>query len=372
MMPQPSIDICMIVKNEEDVLKLTLGNSISCADKVIVVDTGSTDGTRKYCVDMGASVYDFKWVSDFSAARNFSISKSEANWILWLDADEYIEKEDFQRLREYLKDSSADVVYITINECEYGTKDKTTSYKRDKVFRNSGKIRFIRPVNEQLVREDGDIKKAHFHDFQIYHWGAHLPKEKQVDKALSRIEEFKGLLKSHKDPYIAFLIAGLLVTVGKRGEAIEQLDKILEMTSPKEEKDRSIRHAVYVKKGRIYEDNREYGLAISAADLAILTDSLYIEPYIIKSSSLMAQKYYAEAIETLEQAVNLKKKHHPVLGEADFLWDVKLYQNIANSSLFTEDFRKAEIYFKKMLESWDDEKIRSIISKLELLKNVSR
>lgn len=372
MIEQTSVDICMIVKNEEDNLRLTLENNVACADKVIIVDTGSTDGTKEYCLGKGAHVYDFKWCSDFSAARNYSISRSDARWILWLDADEYIDKRDFEDLKKHLSNSSADIIFVTINECKYGTKEKYTSYKRDKIFRNNAGITFIRPVNEQLARASGETKKEYFPKFQIYHWGMHLPKEKQTKKAMERINEFYGLFNQHKDPYIAFIIAGLLSSIGSKGEAEELYGKILEMTSADAEAKRLLRHAVFVKKSRIHEDRKEYEDAILDADSAISIDPTYIEPYITKSSSYMAMGDHAKAINALIPVTKMEKKDHPVLGEADFLWSVKRHQNLANSYLILGDYSMAETYFKKMLESWDDEKIREILSKLELLKNAGR
>lgn len=97
------ISLCMIVKNEVNVLEKciasvqnTLKNTVN---EMIVVDTGSTDGTRELAEKLGCTVYDFEWVNDFSKARNFSISKAKNDWILHLDADEYIISADEQELK---------------------------------------------------------------------------------------------------------------------------------------------------------------------------------------------------------------------------------------------------------------------------------
>ncbi len=39
-------------------------------------------------------VYDFEWIDDFSAARNFSFSKASKDYIMWLDADDIILEDD--------------------------------------------------------------------------------------------------------------------------------------------------------------------------------------------------------------------------------------------------------------------------------------
>lgn len=89
---------CMIVKNEEKNIEqaLSWGKGIVCEQ--IVVDTGSTDRTVELAEAMGAKVYHFSWIDDFSAAKNFAISKAEGDWIAFLDADEYMREEDAKKL----------------------------------------------------------------------------------------------------------------------------------------------------------------------------------------------------------------------------------------------------------------------------------
>ena len=89
----------MIVKNEEKFLQRCL-DSVD-VDEIIVVDTGSTDKTKEIARNYTGKVYDFKWVDDFSKARNFSISKATKEWILVLDADEVID--NMKKIKEVIK-----------------------------------------------------------------------------------------------------------------------------------------------------------------------------------------------------------------------------------------------------------------------------
>ena len=73
-----TISLCMIVKNEEDVLARCLSSVQGAVDQIVVVDTGSTDHTKEIAARYTDDVYDFSWVDDFAAARNFSFSKSSA------------------------------------------------------------------------------------------------------------------------------------------------------------------------------------------------------------------------------------------------------------------------------------------------------
>ena len=84
------INLVMIVKNEERSLKRCLQAVRPMVDEMIVVDTGSSDGTMEIAREAGAEVYEFSWVRDFSAARNYALDQSDADWNLVLDADEYV------------------------------------------------------------------------------------------------------------------------------------------------------------------------------------------------------------------------------------------------------------------------------------------
>ena len=70
------ISLCMIVKNEENVIDRCLNCVKDVVDEMIIVDTGSTDNTIAKAESLGAKIYNFQWIDDFAEARNFSFSKS--------------------------------------------------------------------------------------------------------------------------------------------------------------------------------------------------------------------------------------------------------------------------------------------------------
>ncbi len=75
------ISLCMIVKNEEKVLGRCLDSIADLMDEIIIVDTGSTDRTKEIAKKYTEHIYDFEWIDDFSAARNFSFSKATKDYI---------------------------------------------------------------------------------------------------------------------------------------------------------------------------------------------------------------------------------------------------------------------------------------------------
>ena len=86
-----TISLCMIVRNEQEVLARCLESVQGAADEIIIVDTGSTDATEEIARRYTERVYFFPWQENFSAARNFSFSKAQKEYCMWMDADDVLE-----------------------------------------------------------------------------------------------------------------------------------------------------------------------------------------------------------------------------------------------------------------------------------------
>lgn len=99
----PTLSLALIVKNESDTLGHCLASVQGLADQVVVVDTGSQDGTSDLARTLGAEVHGFNWCDDFAAARNASLSHCTSDWILILDADEAVDARDHAVIRGALE-----------------------------------------------------------------------------------------------------------------------------------------------------------------------------------------------------------------------------------------------------------------------------
>lgn len=85
------LSVVIMAKNEEALIARCIG-SVSWADEVLVIDSGSTDRTREIAASLGATVYEQPWLG-FSAQRNRGAELAQHDWILFLDADEIVTKE---------------------------------------------------------------------------------------------------------------------------------------------------------------------------------------------------------------------------------------------------------------------------------------
>ena len=97
------LSLCMIVKNEEERLARCLSGVQGAVDEIIIVDTGSTDGTKRVAGQFTSRVYDYAWDDDFSAARNASLDRATKPFILWLDADDVVERSEKEKLMAWTR-----------------------------------------------------------------------------------------------------------------------------------------------------------------------------------------------------------------------------------------------------------------------------
>ena len=85
--------ILILTHNEEENIVPVVENAKKCTDEVIIIDSGSTDKTVALAKEHGAKVSFRAWTDDFSAQRNFALDQTNADWVLYLDADERLNDE---------------------------------------------------------------------------------------------------------------------------------------------------------------------------------------------------------------------------------------------------------------------------------------
>jgi glycosyltransferase involved in cell wall biosynthesis len=142
----------MIVKNEEDVLERCLESVSQLVDEIIIADTGSTDKTKQIAEKFTDKVYDFTWIDDFSAARNFAYERANMDFILWMDADDIILPEDRVKIK-LLKEGltlDTDVVMMHYNTGFDEQGRIIFSYFRERLTKRSRNFKWFEPVHEYL------------------------------------------------------------------------------------------------------------------------------------------------------------------------------------------------------------------------------
>lgn len=164
-----TVSLCMIVKNEEKVLRRCLDSVADLVDELIIVDTGSTDSTKEIAAAYpGVLLYDFTWRDDFAAARNYAFSKATKEYIYSADADEVLDEENRERFR-ILKEALLPEVEIVQmkygNQLQFGTVYNFDEEYRPKLFKRLREFVWEEPIHETIrispVIYDSDIVITH-------------------------------------------------------------------------------------------------------------------------------------------------------------------------------------------------------------------
>lgn len=144
-----TLSVCLIVKNESEVLARCLDCVGAFADEIAVVDTGSCDGTVEIAKTYTGNVGFFDWRDDFSAARNYSLSLAHGDYLMWLDADDVVEKDSAKKISE-IKNERFDMAFLPY-EAAFDGEIATYVYYRERIFRRECGYRFCGAVHEAVI-----------------------------------------------------------------------------------------------------------------------------------------------------------------------------------------------------------------------------
>ena len=170
--PYQRLNAAMIVKDGAEWLRKCLDTLYGVVDQVRIVDFGSTDGSIELAESLGAEVICAEWPDDFSAARNLSLdfAQGDAEWVLWIDADEHLQRPE--RLRHYIVDGGLFAGYVVrqVHLCadQPGFDDKPV-----RLFRTGKGVRFYGVVHEQpeMAINEGITPALDQQDVRIIHFG---------------------------------------------------------------------------------------------------------------------------------------------------------------------------------------------------------
>lgn len=233
----PRITLCMIVRDEEAMLGGCLESVRGTVDDIVVVDTGSRDGTRQVATGAGARVFEFTWCDDFAAARNAALAHASGDWILQLDGDERLVPGAAGRIRSAVAKARFDCGLLRIHDAarvDAPFADVISGRERQsevqlvaRLLRRTPDLAYVDAIHENVlpwVRKRGT--KVATIDTDIVHLGATT----QVVDSKKKVDRNVRLLRARieRDPtdlvaygYLAhdYLRAGML------DEAFEAADQ---------------------------------------------------------------------------------------------------------------------------------------------------
>lgn len=147
-----SISLCMIVKNEEDVIGRCLASVKDLVDEINIIDTGSTDNTKEIVKQFTDRIFDFEWINHFAAARNFSFQQATKEYILWLDADDVLLEEDQEKFKVLKEALTLDIDAVSMNyNLSFDNEGNVSSLlSRYRLVRRDNQFQWIGAVHEYL------------------------------------------------------------------------------------------------------------------------------------------------------------------------------------------------------------------------------
>lgn len=203
------ISVCIITKNEEKNIEKCLAPLAPYNFEIIVVDTGSTDRTKEIAQKYTDKIYDFEWIDDFSAARNFSLKKASHNYVLVLDSDEFLTDIDIEGVYQVIE-AHPKAVGLLLRHSSYDS-DGTPSSYTDRVERLFHKQYYYYkfPIHEQVteISSDNTIYQRYDLPLTVEHVGYAGTKDALRQKAeRNNALLFKEIERDPSNPYLYFQV----------------------------------------------------------------------------------------------------------------------------------------------------------------------
>lgn len=203
------LSICIIGKNEEKHIENCLAPLAPYPFEIVYVDTGSTDRTKELAANFTDHIYDFAWIDDFSAARNFALEKASHEYVLFLDCDEYLTELDADSLVLSLEEHPRGVGTLLRNN--YFESNGTQTNYSDRVERLFSKKYFYYKgiIHEQVVcrTDDSPFYECYEIPLAVDHAGYSGGIEAMRQKAdRNNTLLFREIEKNPRDPYLYFQV----------------------------------------------------------------------------------------------------------------------------------------------------------------------
>lgn len=232
-MGSPSISLCMIVKNEALNLPRCLESVKGQVDEIVIVDTGSDDGTLDVAARYGAKTLTFPWNNDFSAARNVSLDHASGDWILWLDADEeLLPSAHGIALRQLAREAQGGGYLVPIENIL--PDGKTSVHYAVRFFRKFSGIRFEGKAHEHvgnwLLRRGIHLDRS---PVVIRHWGYAGSKGallQKLDRNLKLLEE--QVKHNPRDSFAHYCLGMTFLAKQELDRSLRHFEKALELGAP--------------------------------------------------------------------------------------------------------------------------------------------
>ena len=295
------LSLCMIVRDEEEMLPGCLDSVKDVVDEIVIIDTGSRDNTVAKAKQCGARVYEQPWEEDFSKARNLSLDRANGEWILVLDADERLTAASAKELRNELERCSAEGLRVMVRDLvrEQGHADFLLNTST-RVFRNRPQYRYERRVHEQI---DLSILAARLgpppvsSNLIIDHYGYLKDVVKKKDKRKRNLTLAEREVKAIGDGFSYYNLGVEYIRHQRYAEALAALDNALSKLDPSQ----LVAAEAYHRKGICLMEMSNFSESLTVLDEALRLYPDFTDLLFQKAEVLCQLRRYTDAILAFQQ-----------------------------------------------------------------------
>jgi len=223
------LSLCMIVRDEQQMLPRCLGSIVDAVDEIVVVDTGSSDATVEIARSFGARVIEREWTGSFAEARNVSFDAASGDWVMYLDADEMLVREDVTLLRSLTGRTWREAFYLYQTHYTGDEEDGTAvTHNALRVFRNRREYRFEGRLHEQIAPcLPGYLpERIEATSVRIEHFGYVSAVRDAREKSARNIELLRlQQAESEPTPFMHFNIGCEYAAAGDRAAGLVELER---------------------------------------------------------------------------------------------------------------------------------------------------
>lgn len=353
--------LCLIVRDEEKQISECIKSFDGLYDEIVIVDNGSKDKTKTVAQKLGAAVFNNKWKDDFSQARNFALSKVKTPWVLIVDADDRIDKNDKKKLISELKKIKKSTSIIT---CPYNYNSGTNSKigqqgDRIRFFKTSLKLKWYFPVHEYIHIPEKHKKN----NIRINIPFLHVKKHDDYSGSLKRnVRIMKKHYKEYKnDLRMLYYLSHDNFFLGNFKECIKWSEAYIE-SNPH---DNYELNKVLTREGICFMNLNKPLYGVQSYLTAIAASPKLIEPYLHLGDFYMTNGRHEEGIQFYKMALlcEVPKDSGKFFNQAAYAFyaDLRLAYSLPKVNEYKEALKhakKAQKYLKK------DKKLSNLIKEL--------
>lgn len=303
---QVTLGLAMIVRDEQESLRRCLASVASIVDQMVVVDTGSRDGTASVARDAGAVVIRREWQNDFAAARNVALESVTTDWVLVLDADEQVVPSSGPLIRRAIKNPLVDGFLLDILNF---TGDVTISggaaHANVRLFRRLPGVRYEGALHEQVglsLRRAGGVIRP-LPGALIIHYGYLGCTVEGYDKKRRNLEIVERQAEEDpQNPFVHFNLAVEYMREGNRPRAIKVFQRAFRLLS-----DYEVTYAPVLVRhlAACLIDERRYDEALAVLEHAQWVYADYVDLRYLQGVALNRLGRYEEALEILSECLRI-------------------------------------------------------------------